>query len=80
MMLEKSSRRQKIIGVFGDNLICNFLSRSGFEVSINHTGLDLFAYNHSSCVISSSEAISFRGVDLHSQVFEFLAEPSDRPS
>ena len=46
MMLEKSSRHQKIIGDFGEHLICNFLSRSGFEVSImDHTGLDIIAYN-----------------------------------
>jgi hypothetical protein len=44
--INKSSRHQKIIGNFGENLICNFLSRSGFEVSIvDHTGIDLIAYH-----------------------------------
>jgi hypothetical protein len=44
--IEKSSRHQKIIGDFGENLICNWLSRSGFEVTIvDHTGIDLVAYN-----------------------------------
>jgi len=46
MEIEKSSRHQKIIGDFGENLICNWLSRSGFEVSIvDHTGIDIIAYN-----------------------------------
>lgn len=46
MDIVKSSRHQKIIGVFGENLICNWLSRSGFEVTIvDHTGLDILAYN-----------------------------------
>lgn len=44
--VKKSSRHQKIIGDFGENLICNWLSRSGFEVSIvDHTGIDIVAYN-----------------------------------
>jgi len=46
MEMEKSTRHQKIIGDFGENLICNWLSRSGFEVSIvDHTGIDIIAYN-----------------------------------
>ena len=48
MEILKSSRHQKIIGNFGENLICNWLSRSGFEVSIvDHTGIDGIAYNPS---------------------------------
>lgn len=48
-MIEKSSRHSKIIGNFGENLLCNFLSRSGFEVSIvDHTGLDIIAYHKKS--------------------------------
>lgn len=44
--VRKSSRHQKIIGDFGENLICNWLSRSGFEVSIvDHTGIDIVAYS-----------------------------------
>ena len=44
--ISKGTRHQKIIGNFGENLICNWLSRSGFEVSIvDHTGIDLIAYN-----------------------------------
>jgi len=46
--INKSSRHQKIIGDFGEHLICNLLSRSGFEVTIiNHTGIDLIAYHKS---------------------------------
>lgn len=46
MDIIKSSRHSKIIGDFGENLICNWLSRSGFEVAIvDHTGIDIIAYN-----------------------------------
>ena len=48
MEIIKSSRHQKIIGNFGESLICNWLSRSGFEVIlIDHTGIDIIAYNPS---------------------------------
>lgn len=41
----KSSRHQKIIGDFGENLVCNWLSRSGFEVAlVDHTGIDVIAF------------------------------------
>lgn len=44
--IKKSSRHQKIIGQFGEQLICNWLSRSGFEVSlVDHVGIDIVAYN-----------------------------------
>jgi len=36
--IEKSSRHQKIIGDLGENIICNWLSRSGFEVAIVNRG------------------------------------------
>jgi len=46
MKIVKSSRHQKIIGNFGEALLCNWLSRSGFEVTIvDHTGIDVLAYN-----------------------------------
>ena len=46
MRIDKSSRHQKIIGDFGEHLVCNWLSRSGFEVvRVDHTGIDLVAYN-----------------------------------
>ncbi len=48
MEIIKSSRHQKIIGDFGELLVCNWLSRSGFEVAlVDHTGIDIVAYNPS---------------------------------
>lgn len=47
--ISKSTRHQKIIGEFGEHLICNWLSRSGFEVTIiDHTGIDIIAYDPTS--------------------------------
>jgi hypothetical protein len=44
--IANSFRHHKIIGDFGENLICNWLSRSGFEVTIiDHTGIDIVAYD-----------------------------------
>lgn len=44
--IEKSTRHQKIIGNMGEHLVCNWLSRSGFEVAVvDHTGIDLIAYD-----------------------------------
>ena len=41
----KGTRHQKIIGGFGELLLCNWLSRSGFEVAVvDHTGIDIIAY------------------------------------
>jgi hypothetical protein len=46
MRINKSTRHAKILGNFGENLVCNWLSRSGFEVTIvDHTGIDVVAYN-----------------------------------
>ena len=46
MEIIKSTRHSRIIGKFGENLICNWLSRSQFEVTIvDHTGIDIIAYN-----------------------------------
>ncbi len=46
MKIEKGSRHSKIVGDFGEHLVCNWMSRSGFEVSIvDHTGIDLVAYD-----------------------------------
>jgi hypothetical protein len=42
----KGTRHQKVIGQFGEHVICNWLSRSGFEASIvDHTGIDIIAFN-----------------------------------
>jgi len=48
MDIIKSTRHQKIIGDCGELIICNWLSRSGWEVAIvDHTGTDIVAYNPS---------------------------------
>ncbi len=45
-MIKTSSRHQKKIGEFDEYLVCNFLSRSSFEVTIaDHTGLDIVAFD-----------------------------------
>lgn len=44
--IDKSSRHTRIVGRFGEYLVCNWLSRSGFEVAIiDHTGMDVIAYH-----------------------------------
>jgi hypothetical protein len=46
MQISKSARHSKIVGDFGERLVCNWLSRSGFEASIvDYTGIDIVAYN-----------------------------------
>jgi Holliday junction resolvase-like predicted endonuclease len=41
----KGSRHAKIIGDFGEHFVCNWLSRSGWEVlHVDHTGIDLIAF------------------------------------
>lgn len=46
MKITKSSRHSKIVGNFGEHLVLNWLSRSGFEASIiDHTGADIVAYH-----------------------------------
>jgi hypothetical protein len=48
MDIEKSTRHQKIIGDFGEGVLLNWLSRSGFEAClVDHTGLDVIAYHPS---------------------------------
>lgn len=44
--ITKSTRHQKIIGQLGEQIVCNWLSRCNFEVSIvDHTGIDIIAYS-----------------------------------
>jgi hypothetical protein len=46
MEIEKGTRHQKIIGDFGEAILANWLSRSGFEVClVDHTGIDVIAYH-----------------------------------
>ena len=45
MEIIKTSRHQKIIGDFGELLVWNWLSRSGFEVAlVDHTGIDILEF------------------------------------
>jgi Holliday junction resolvase len=46
--IDRGARYQKIVGNFGEYLVCHWLSRSGFEVCIvDHTGMDVIAYQPS---------------------------------
>jgi Holliday junction resolvase len=46
MSIQKSTRHSRIIGEFGERLLLNWLSRSGFEVCVvDHTGIDVVAYH-----------------------------------
>jgi len=46
MQISKSARYPKVLGDFGEHLVCNWLSRSGFEASVvDYTGIDIVAYN-----------------------------------
>jgi hypothetical protein len=48
MEIIESSRHQKIIGNFGESLICNWLSRSGFKVTlVDHVVMGIIAYEPS---------------------------------
>jgi hypothetical protein len=45
MLINKSKRHSKYIGLFGETLVCNILSRSGFEVMlVDHVGIDIIAF------------------------------------
>src|SRR5260370_18169516 len=46
LKVEKGTRHTKIVGIVGEYVVCNWLSRSGFEASvIDHTGMDIIAYD-----------------------------------
>jgi hypothetical protein len=45
MAITKSKRHSRIIGQFGEWLVCNWLSRSGFEVMyVDHISIDIVAF------------------------------------
>jgi len=49
MEINKSSRHSKIVGDLGEQLVCNWLSRSGWEaILVDHTGIDIIAYHRKS--------------------------------
>ena len=46
LKVEKGTRHRKIVDIFGEYVVCNRLSCSGFKASvIDHTGVDLIAYD-----------------------------------
>jgi hypothetical protein len=46
MEINKGSRHSKILGDLGEQLVCNWLSRSGWEVVlVDHTGIDIIAFH-----------------------------------
>ena len=65
MDIDKSSRHKKIVGDLGEQLVCNWLSRSGWEVVlVDHTGIDIVAYHrsdahHEMIQFARSQKISF---------------------
>ena len=69
-----------MIGDFGEHLICNWLSRSGFEVAIvDHTGIDIVAYNPANkqrLGISVKARTRFPGTETSD--VRLFAEVSDR--
>lgn len=45
MAIKKSTRHSELVGGFGERIVCNWLSRSGFETCVaDHTGLDIIAF------------------------------------
>ena len=83
MEIIKSSRHQKIIGNFGEYLICNWLSRSGFEVTlVDHTGIDIIAYNPSIKrrfgITVKSRTRSIGKEETEVNIFSYQKEKNDR--
>jgi len=83
MEIVKSTRHQKIIGNFGEALLCNWLSRSGFEVTIvDHTGIDVLAYNSRTrkrLGISVKSRTRVKGTETTSvNIFSYRKDKNDR--
>ncbi len=83
MKIIKSTRHQKIIGDFGEALLCNWLSRSGFEVTIvDHTGIDVVAYNPNTdqrLGISVKSRTRVKGTETSSvNIFSYQKGKNDR--
>lgn len=65
-MIKKSTRHQHIIGKYGEYLVCNWLSRSGFEVGIvDHTGIDMRYTTESLLICPNSTQLCRRIYPLH---------------
>jgi len=83
MDIAKSTRHQRIIGQYGEMLICNWLSRSGFEVCIvDHTGIDIVAFDPTTdrrfgiTVKSRTRSIGTENDSVN--VFSYRKEKDDR--
>ncbi len=75
MKIIKSSRHQKIIGNFGEHLICNWLSRSGFEVIlVDHIGIDIIASRPQSQKRSQKPSKKLIGITVKSRTRDFGKE------
>jgi Holliday junction resolvase-like predicted endonuclease len=49
MGIVKGLRHSKIVGDFGEQIVANWLSRSGWQVIlVDHTGIDIIAYHRKS--------------------------------
>ncbi|MBM4294593.1 MAG: hypothetical protein FJ126_06760 [Deltaproteobacteria bacterium] len=83
MDINKSTRHGKVIGYFGENIICNWLSRSGFEVVIvDHTGVDIIAYNPSNKqrlgITVKSRTRNIGKEEKHVNIFSYQKGKNDR--
>jgi hypothetical protein len=83
MDIVKGTRHQKIIGNCGEMIICNWLSRSGMEVTIvDHTGIDIIAYNPTARkrlgITVKSRTRNIGKEDDSVNVFSYQKENNDR--
>lgn len=83
MEIDKSTRHQKIIGDLGEIVVCNWFSRSGFEVTlVDHTGIDIIAYNPKSTQrLGVSVKSRTRGKSTENDsvnIFSYQKEKNDR--
>jgi Holliday junction resolvase-like predicted endonuclease len=83
MDIAKGTRFSKIIGEFGEAFVCNWLSRSGFEVAIvDHTGLDIVAYHPPTkrrigiTVKSRTRDVKMEAESVN--IFSYQKDPTDR--
>lgn len=78
MAIEKSSRHSKIVGQFGESLVANLLSRSGFEVIFaDHVGFDLIAFRTDVGRLGISVKSRTRGTQSSEQVSVNLFDVAD---
>ena len=81
--IEKSKRHSKIIGDFGEGVVLNWLSRSGFDVClVDHTGLDIIAYHRETKkrlgISVKSRARNVGKEHTHVNILSYQKEKNDR--